>query len=242
MNAAERAKSFESLIERLRRAYRDALAAEPLEPTPPVPLWLSDDPVLREFLRAFLAWECPASRARSAMEAIESAFIDANDLRVSLAPEIAAALGRTYPRALDRAERLKSALNEVYRKEHAVSLVHLRDKPRRDARAYLEALPGTPHFVAAWTHLFALGGHAVPVDDRVAARLISAGLANEGDAPDALSAALEKIIRAGMGVEVARLLQAWCDDPDPPSTKPARSRPRPTAAKRSPARRQPRAR
>jgi hypothetical protein len=238
MTATERTRSLDTLLDRLKRAYGEQVESEPAEPTPPVPLWLSEDPVLRELLRSFLMWEAPASKSRAALESLESTFIDINDLRVSLTSEVAAALGRGYPRGLERAERLRAALNDIYRREHAVSLAHLAQRGRREARAYLEALAGVPPFVAARIQLFALEWHAMPVDDRLAARLIEASVVEPGQPVEAIAGVLERAVRAGDGPLTARVLQAWCDDPKPPSLR-ARTRATATAPRRSPARRPP---
>ncbi len=239
MTATERTRSLDTLLERLKKAYAEQVEGEPAEPTPPVPLWLTEDAVLRELLRSFLMWEAPAGKARAALESLESTFIDINDLRVSLTTEVAAALGRSYPRGTERAERLRNALNDIYRREHAVSLSHLAQRGRREARAYLEGLAGVPPFVAARVQLFALEWHAMPVDERLMARLVEAGAIDAAQTVETAAGVLERAVRAGDGPIMARVLQAWCDDPKPPSLRAPRPRAAATSARRSPAKRTP---
>lgn len=239
----EKAKQIESLLEKLRR--QQGRAQEPQAAVPACPAWCEGDPVVAEFVRSFLLWEASPARAATAMESIGASMVDLNELRVSLTEEIVAAIGKSYPRACERAGRLKASLNDVYHREHTVRLSHLLERSKRDARAYLEALAETPHFVASRTFLVALGGHAVPVDERLLSKLIEADVVdNETATPESTAASLEKAIRAGESAEAHALFQGWQDECGKPMKAPRKSKSRggspaavASAAKHSSARR-----
>ncbi len=240
MSSADRAKTWEHVLERLRRQYGEAAELEVGEGGEGRADGASGgaangpataggggntlgDPLLRELMRGFLAWECASSRAEPALLALDAAFVDLNELRVSLVDEIVAVIGRNYPRANERCSRLRGALNDIYRREHAVRLSQLQDKNKRDARAYLEELAETPGYVKARVFLLGLGGHAIPVDERLTEKLIGAGIVEEGAGAESAAGIIEKLVKAGDGLEAHRLLQAWADDASAKPARPARA-------------------
>ncbi|MEO0632017.1 MAG: hypothetical protein AAFY46_15030, partial [Planctomycetota bacterium] len=125
------------------------------------------DPILEELLYAFLAWEAGDKKAAAAPAKLAATCVDANELRICLSSEIVAALGSTYPKAAERAERIRATLTDIFDREHEVSLASLATAGKREARQYLDSLEGIPPYVAARTALVALDCHAFPVDDRL---------------------------------------------------------------------------
>jgi hypothetical protein len=130
-----------------------------------------------------------------------------------LAEHFAAAFGERYPRGYERALRLRSSLHDVFNREHALSLGRIGELSKREARGYLESLDGTPAYVASRVFLLGLGGHAIPVDQRIADLLAEEAVLSD-DVTDADSAAswLERQVRAGEAAHTATILQAWSDD------------------------------
>lgn len=211
----------------LRKRYPDALAAyvEPLHSphlaaaavssTPSIAAhhgFGEGEPVLVEFIRSMLLWEATLAKAASAMKRFEQHLVDVNELRICMPAELVKLLGDRYPRAEERAVRLRTALNDVFRREHAVTLEHLPALAKKDAREYLESLEGVPGFVSARVHLVSIGGHAAPVDRRIAACLTDAGFVEADAAPDIAASLLERKVQAGEMLETYALLQAWADD------------------------------
>lgn len=248
--ATERSKQVESLLDKLRRQHGEAAGRLAL----PDCGWCGEDRVLCALVGSFMLWEASIARATAAVNALTTELIDANELRVSLPEELHAIIGRNYPRGLERVTRLRAALNDVYRREHAVKLSHLTDRPKREARAYLESLTETPLFVAARTLLVGLEGHAVPIDERLLGRLIEAdAVGDESATPESTSASLERVITAPKAAEAHALMLAWAEESTtkPKTTAARKSRTRvasggggssggavvASAAKRSPARR-----
>ena len=254
----DRLKKLHALTTKLKARFGGTLAAArnaPPEADGPV----GHDPVLREFVRSFLAWECTLPRAEAALRRVDEACVDLNEFRVCLADEMAVVFGSTYPRGSERALRLKQALHGLYRHEHALRLVHLCDRGKRESRAFLESLGRqppvngagqaadyqvVPPYVSARVMLVALGGHAFPLDERLQAMLTQAGVLEPGSTIEEATAWLERSLRAGELAECYQLVQAWSDDAATPVVKSrkvpakrapvAKRRSRPAGVKRTP--------
>jgi hypothetical protein len=105
------------------------------------------------------------------MRAIDKEFVDLNELRVATDLEIQELLGSRYPGIERRVAMVTRALNDIFEREHTLSLDRLKTISRRDARQFLRELPEVHPFVEAYVMLFALDGHAVPIDDKMIAYL-----------------------------------------------------------------------
>lgn len=197
-------------LEKNLSAYFDELRsriAEPVTPTesPTVPPDLAamngvlgeSDPVVAELIRSFLMWDAPRAGVQAAIEKLGHVFVDANELRIALPEELAGCLGSRYPACKERCARLRTALHEVFVRENGLTLVHLRDLPKRSARAYLDGLPGMTPFVAARVALVCCEAHAFPIDRSLLDLLLCYGAADDNETPDEASSRLERAIRAG---------------------------------------------
>jgi hypothetical protein len=207
VSASEHAKEVVVLVKKLRGEYASAL--EPVETTTPID---RDEPLLGEFIRSFMMWEATSAKAASVLGRIESSVVDFNELRICLPDELVRIMGERYPRVEERALRLRAALNEIYHRQHAVTLEPLATMGKREAKDYLDSLDGVPRFVASRVFLLCMGGHAAPVDGRIAKRLVESDVAEPGATPEAAAASLERKVRAGELGDVYKLLQAWADD------------------------------
>ena len=227
MSTPDPAKKLAALVKKLRSGIQGEVRDATHDECPQ-----TADRLLWQFVFSFLAWESTVARAGAASKRLHAAVVDYNEMRVALTDELACLIGERYPRAEERAARLRSALNDVYKREHGVSLNRIAEMPKRDARLYLESLEGTPSYVSGRMLLLSLGGHAFPLDDRLQRALL-----DEGAVPADLSLAdasgwLERQFRAGEAAEAYLLLEGWMNDkpiPKPPK-RPARrdlARPRP---------------
>ncbi len=225
--APDRDAVLRATMATLRKRYPDAQAVclgVPLAPPPaeaasdvdhapaPETAFAGGEPVLAEFIRSMLLWEATLAQAASAMRRFEQHLVDVNELRICMPAELVRLLGERYPRAQERAVRLRTALNQLFRREHAVTLEHLPTLTKKESREYLESLEGVPGFVSARVQLVSIGGHAAPVDRRILGRLVSAGFVDGEATPDAAASLLERKIQAGEMLEAYALLQAWADD------------------------------
>jgi hypothetical protein len=79
--------------------------------------------------------------------------------------EIQEMLGQRYPEIERRVRMITSSLNNIFEREHTLSLNRLKEISRRDARQFLRELPEVHPFVEAYVMMMALDGNAFPVDD-----------------------------------------------------------------------------
>lgn len=204
-------------IESRRSPLPSAAATDPSLDRAP----LSADPLVYQLIYSILLWEGSHDLAARCLGAIRAEVVDFNELRVCSTEEVAAMLPRDCPRRPERVDRLLTTLNAIFLREHGLTLAHLNALPKREARQYLDAVPGLPQFVAARVVLISLGGHAFPADSRIGRVLVNAGLIHATDAnhPD-LGSKLERAVRAADSLRVYTLLEAEaCDLPTTSQSK-----------------------
>src|SRR5688500_2773991 len=150
-NAGKHADELKSLLRRLAKEYKpeDRQAQDPL----------------KALVRGAMCFDMPDSRADEAMRAIEREFVDLNELRVATDLEIQELLGAKYPEIERRVAMITQSLNNIFEREHTLSLDRLKTVSKRDARQFLRELPDIHPFVEAYVMLYGFEGHAFPVDD-----------------------------------------------------------------------------
>ena len=150
-NATKHADELRALSKRLQKQFPPGEKQE-------------QDPLMA-LVRAAMSYDVPDSRADEAMRMIDREFVDLNELRVATDLEIAELLGTRYPGIERRVAMITQALNNIFEREHTLSLDRLKTISRRDARQFLRELPEIHPYVEAYVMLFAFDGHAVPIDD-----------------------------------------------------------------------------
>lgn len=132
------------------------------------------------FVHSYLLWQAPSADATAALKRLKAAFIDWNDLRVSLTSDIVDVIGHKHWRAADRVSRMRDAMNGIFRREHKVSLDRLRALMKKDAVSYMDTLPGMVPFVANRVLLVGVDFHSVPVEEFGLQLLVQAGVFSPG--------------------------------------------------------------
>ena len=99
---------------------------------------------------------------RTPIKAIGKEFVDLNELRVATDLEIQELLGVRYPAIEERVAMITQCLNDIFEREHTMSLDRLKTVSKRDARQFLRELPGMQPFVEAYVMLMAFDGTAFP--------------------------------------------------------------------------------
>lgn len=199
-------KNISTLLRKLKRAFG---TIERTEHTP-----------MEEFVLAFLVWEAPTARAEAALKRLLDSAIDINELRVTRVEDLAAIIGKTYPASEERSERLWLAMNDLYKKEHAVSLDRIVAMNKRDARKYLDDLDGMLPFISARIALLAIDAHAVPIDQRTLELLEAEGYIEEDCTIEKAIGKLERHIKSTEAIEAHLLLQQWAENEgDAPASK-----------------------
>lgn len=211
-SAAERLKQLSAFLDKLRSKHRAAQSSNSASEDAAADCRCHNDPVLRELVRSFLQWETTAGKADSAMNRIENAVVDINELRVCTATEIGEILGPGLPRLDERATRLRATLHEIFKREHALRLAHLLDKSKKESRQYLESLTDAPRFVIARTSLVALLHHAVPLDERLLSCLKHAKAVDPEIDLEAAASLIDRAVKSGDAAATYAALQAWADD------------------------------
>jgi endonuclease III len=152
-NAGKHADDLRALMKRLVKEYKPE-DREPQEP-------------LKALVRGAMSFDVPDSRASDAMRAIETEFVDLNELRVATDLEIQELLGVKYPEIQRRVEMITRSLNNIFEREHTLSLDRLKTVSKRDARQFLRELPDIHPFVEAYVMLYGFDGHSFPIDDEM---------------------------------------------------------------------------
>lgn len=170
------------------------------------------DAVCDQLVWSYLVWEAGAARAEAIAAKLCESFVDLNEFRVCLPSELAGFFGLNYPRAAERAERVRATLCDIYEREHEVSLQSLQEMNKREAKAYLDSLEGIPLYVASRTFLMGLGGHAFPLDERLLALLAAENAVPEGESVQGAASWLERQFRSGEAAPAFAALEAWADE------------------------------
>ncbi|MCC6578843.1 MAG: hypothetical protein IT440_00240 [Phycisphaeraceae bacterium] len=201
-NEAQYAKPIATLLKKIRTA----------KVTPPA----ARDSITQMVL-GFLEWNATRDQAEAAHQRLMAELVDCNDLRVSLTDDVVVLLGTDYPDAEVRCIRMQESLQEVFIREYEVSLEVLSGKPKKVVRQYLDTLPGMPGYVAAQVTLLNFAGHAIPVDDRMAALLEAEGCVEPGSTVEEISAFMERQVKAGEGIEIHHAMRCWADSQPMPA-------------------------
>jgi len=191
---------------RVKRVYKKLLE----ESTRPVPEEATSP--TEQLVRALLAWEGTPTQGERAYRAVFEHMVDLNEVRVATVAELSAILGAHLPNSVPVARNVCRALNSIYRREHRVSLDPLRDKGRREARQYLESLPGVNPYASASVLLWSLGAHAIPVSQRLLEALRSADLVDPGAQPEDVQGFLERNIAADEARRFCVTMERFADE------------------------------
>src|SRR5205085_6606996 len=151
-HGSEYAKRMKRLMGQLVRKF-----GKP-DPTDPV------DPI-DQLIIGILAGCTTHFKALSVYKRLRHHVVDLNELRVTPPMELAEQIGDGVPLARQKAQKIVDALNAIRKRQDSLDLTFLKQRGRREAREYLEALEGVDRATAASVVLFSLGGHSVPLDD-----------------------------------------------------------------------------
>lgn len=187
---------------RLKKAYAKIRKAIPKPEVPEL-----DEP-LRRLAIAILGVETIEQEAVSAIDRAFTTMVDWNELRVSSAQELNKATGNTIPHGVEHCQKLLDALQAVYDRENLLSLDRLHNMGRREARHYLEQLNGLDEYGVASVVLWSLGGHAIPVNDRLLEGLRHAELVNPSADRAEVQAFLERHVSANEAKTFCIIMQS----------------------------------
>lgn len=206
---------------RIKKAY-----AKQKKEAPPVDVGETDDP-LRRLAVGVLGMHLGDAAGERALRSIFSVMVDWNDVRVSDVVEVIAAMGGATADGRAACQRLISVLQTIYDRENSISLDTLKHKGRREARQYLESMPGVDEYAAASVLLWSLGGHGIPVHDKLLAALRADELVHPEATRAEVQAFLERHIAASEAKTFCLVMESF-----KPKTK-AKSKSRDAVATKS---------
>jgi hypothetical protein len=128
-----------------------------------------------------------------------------------MAQETLEFIGVRYPRGLERCQRLRAVLRDIYSREHDVCLDGLSGEGKREVRRYLDSLDGMVPYVASRLALLCFETHAMPVDDQLRLKLVEIGAADPDIYIAELTSWLEHHIKPSDGAATHHTLQIWVD-------------------------------
>lgn len=192
------------VLNALRKAHPEAHGEASAPHAPPL------DP-LSHLILAVLSDGASDSRARSAFKRLQEAFVDWNEMRVTPPDEVAEML-RGLPAARDKAAAMNTFLNAIFESRNVLTLDFLTEKPKREARSYLEGLAGVPAAAAAVVTLVCLEGHAVPADTGTLRLLTRLRLVEPEAKPEEVQPILERHIASKDALAFHRLVRLHAEE------------------------------
>lgn len=169
-----------------------------------------DEPRLRVLIRSVFETDATTRQGEQALEAIDSEYVDYNELRISPPKDIVETVGRDHPRVREKAIMLREALNRFFERDSTPSMDYLDELSKRDLRQHL-AEAGLEPYPAAAVTLLAFGGHAVPVDGMLVDALkLDECVHPESDIED-VQGFLERVVSQKNDVAVLKFFRAYVE-------------------------------
>lgn len=169
--------------------------------------------VLDHVLLAVLQENAAPSQAVEAYRRLVAGFHDFNELRVSHSRELEELLG-DLPEANVKARRVTAVLQFVFETTYNFDLESMKSKPLKQAMRQLSKIIGITPFVVSATVQRALGGHTIPLDERIMELLKQLDLLEPGDSPEEAQATLERWVPKSKALRFATALAELAADDD----------------------------
>ena len=193
--------SVTQLLEEFRRLYPDTAELQRMS-------------LLECVLFSVLRENHSIESAFSALEKLANRdnFIDWNDVRVSELEEIRSYLA-SYTDPDHRGSAIKRFLRELFRKNYKFEVEGLSRKTWKEAREELSSYETLKNdFHLSQVQVLAFGGHAFPVDQRIALMLKRLGLADADSDIPTTRALLEKNISKAQILQAMRLFDKFVEN------------------------------
>lgn len=114
-------------------------------------------------------------RATRSLRALNRAFVDWNEVRISPVAEVASVISTAEWSVLS-AERLIAVLKSLFEARNTISLDFLSEFTTTQARTFLQGLPGVARYVADEVLLFSLQVEILPLSEEAARMCYRMGL------------------------------------------------------------------
>jgi len=165
-----------------------------------------DDP-LEALVYGIISEHTDLASSKTIAKKMKSYFVDLNDMRVSRTEEISDILGSSLEHQKKTAITLRQALNSVFNKYDIVSLEVFRETGKRQAKKVLEKLEGTSPFSVNYCFLAAMGGHAIPLTQKMFEYLRANDLVHPESSDEEIAGFLERQISVASAYKFYWLLR-----------------------------------
>lgn len=165
-----------------------------------------DDP-LEALVYGIVSEHTDLSSSKTIARKMKSYFVDLNDMRVSRTEEISDILGSSLEHQKKTAITLRQALNSVFNKYDIVSLKVFRETGKRQARKVLDKLEGASPFSVNYCFLAAMGGHAIPLTQKMVEYLRANDLVHPESSDEEIAGFLERQISVASAYKFYWLLR-----------------------------------
>lgn len=146
-------------------------------------------------------------QASKALKRMKSHFVDLNDVRVCRNEEILEVFRDDSAEAEKSASAITATLNAIFDKYDKVTLDTLAHEGKRQAKKELEELAGITPFAISYCFVTAMGGHAIPLNDKMLAYLRDNELVHPDADEHEIAGFLERQIAAADGFTFYTILK-----------------------------------
>ncbi len=207
-NSKEYSKKIQSLYRSLKRTY-PKVSGKAADET----ATLGNQNIVQALVCGIVGEKFSQSATEAVIKKFAGYFVDLNDMRVARTEEIVELLGVNAVESLGIPATIQNCLAAIFNQYHKVSLDVLKKLGKRQARAALEKIEGLSCFVVDYCMLVSLGGHTIPLTDKMITYLKTNGLvAPEADTAG-IAGFLTKQISAKNGYEFYCLLRQESEAP-----------------------------
>ena len=168
---------------------------------------VSYDKIIDAIIYAVISSEMSEKQTESVIKKFTDYFVDWNDLRVSRMEEIVEVLGKDTSATMGIAATITGILSSIFNQYHQMGLELLKKIGKRPAKQALEKIDGINRYMVDYCLLTALGGHAIPLTDRMIKYLRDNDLVNPDADDQQIGGFLAKQISAKNGYEFYALLR-----------------------------------
>ena len=165
------------------------------------------------------------SAAKSVFKKMEAHFVDLNDLRVSRAEEIYDVIDSESEDSEKIASKLTEFLGAIFIKYDTVNLKELKEIGKRQAKKDLEGLGILSRFIICYCFLTSLGGHAIPLTEKMIDYLKDGELVHPDASDDDIEGFLERQVSAANAYEFYTLVREQSEKSRKNKTKTAKAQP-----------------
>lgn len=177
-----------------------------------IPRSTPTDPITQLLMGVF-SRNLPETKAKEIVDQLRALVVDYNELRVIPVGEMAEAIENRTADLWRKCEDVSRALNVIFAVEHAVSLDRVKGLPRKDAKAYLDRIPGLEPYTRGRIRLLGFEWHAIPLDEAMWAWCVREELVDPKATLEEAQAFLERQVDEADAPDFVALVrkQAWSD-------------------------------